>query len=229
MGIPINQASVMCFVNSQKVDASEFSLVLMSNSAQIVFNQALAPGQDLQVLYFKNIAGGGGFGNVTGGQNIGSGLGIFDSISAGVMKLLSLKAGLNVSIAPDGAGSLVISATAGGGGSSRQVYGTLAAPSTFNPATTGLVPGVELDQTWITNSGSGPTVVTATKQIQPGTIIGQRLMIRGTSATNYYYFTGTAGAIVQGCQLNGDCIINNNQALVVEWDGVTWYEVSRRF
>lgn len=229
-GLPINQSSLMLFIDGEKISQAEYNLVLMANSAQIVLNTALAPGQDIYVTYFQNVAGSGGFGSVTGGANLGSGQALFSAVVAGVMKFLSIKAGANVTITPDGLGSLVISSTGGGGGGggyTRQVYGTPGSPDTFNPAS-GLAPGSENDQTWILQTSGGAQVVSASLQILPGSIIGQRLTLRGVDSVNYYILNGVSGAVVRGLSLNGDCYLMDDQCLLLEWDGVVWYEITRR-
>jgi len=226
-GMPLNQNSMMVFIDSLRASPNAYSLVLGSNSAQIVLNTDLTPGQTIEVLYFQNIAGNGGFGTVTAGSNEGSGHAIFDTIVAGVMKFFSLKAGGSTSIANDGHGNLVISSTGGSGGSSRQVYGDPTTPETFDP-TSGLVAGAEMDQTWIIEPPGGAVPVTAAAQIQNGTIVGQRLTLRGLSPVNYYEFQGLAGSVVANLSLDGNCQVTDNQALTVEWDGTLWFEVCRR-
>lgn len=230
-GIPINKNGTLVFVDGVKILPTEFNLTLGAMTASIyLVNGALAPGQSLEVSYFSNVAASSGAdsGDITGGANQGSGTGVFTGVSSGVLQFLSLKAGTNVTIAPDGLGDIVISSTGGGGGSyTRQVYGTPSSPQTFTPSV-GLNPGTQNDQTWILSTGSGPQTVTASPAIAPGVVIGERLTLRGVDSTNYYTFLGFAGTIIQGLSLNGNCNIDNNQSLVVEWDGSVWYEVTRR-
>lgn len=224
-GLPLNQASTFVYVDGLKLAPSEFSLVLGTLTAQVILPSALPVGQDLYVSYIQNVGSTSGS-NVIGGTNEGSGFGVFDNIVANVMRFLSLKAGPNVTIAPDGFGSLIISSNVASA-YTRGLYGTPGTPATFVPSA-GLAPGVENDQTWIIKPTSGATPVTAVPQIVAGTIIGQRLYIRGVSAVDYYKFRGTSGSVVDGLSLNGDCDITNNQTLILEWDGTVWYEIGRR-
>jgi hypothetical protein len=235
-GIPINKNGTMLFVDGVKIQPGEFTLTLGAMSASIFLTAGpLAPGQSLEASYFSNVAASGGIdaGDILGGANLGTGgQGVFKQVSSGIMQFLSLKAGSNVSIAPDGLGNLVISATGGGGGGgyTRGIYpsnGASGSPETFNPAS-GLNPGIENDQTWYLSTGAGQETVTASPAIAPGTVVGQRLTLRGVDAINYYTFNGFAGTVIQGLSLNGNCNIDNNQSLVVEWDGINWYEITRR-
>lgn len=233
-GLPLNQQSTFVFVDGEKIAASGYSLVLGLTTGQIVFPAALAPGQKVLVSYIQNVAAGGGGGGsgVIGGTNEGSGVPIFDNVVAQVMRFFSLKAGANISLTPDGLGSIIVAATGGGGGGlTRAIYpsnGILGTPNTFVPSV-GLAPGAEDYQTWFLETSGGQQIVTGTPQIANGTLVGQRLTLRGVDSVNYYTFQGNAGTIVLGLSLNGPCDITDNQALVVEWDGSSWYEVTRRF
>lgn len=70
--------------------------------------------------------------------------------------------------------------------------------------------------------GAGAVVVTATPQVQVGTLIGQELVLRGTDNVN----TVTL-ADANGLNLNGPCVLRNGSTLYLIWDGATWSEVSR--
>ena len=228
-GVPINQQATMVFVDGIKIDPNSFSLVLGLGFAQIILTTPPSPGQTVYVTYFENVgSGGGGGGGISGASNLGSGVGLFSSDLAGILQFLSLKAGTNVTLTPDGLGSLVIAAAGGGGGSyTRAVYGTPASPETFL-SSSGLNPGLEMDQTWILQTSGGQQTVSSALQIANGTVIGQRLTLRGVDAVNYFTFQGSAGTIYNNLSLNGNCNIDDNQALVLEWDGDVWYEVTRR-
>lgn len=121
-----------------------------------------------------------------------------------------------VEAAPSGGG--------GGGGSSLiDAHGSQAAPVQVTPAS-GLTPSTENDQVWfIAPLSGGATPITANPQIAAGTDIGQRLIIKGTSASDYYTFAhGT------GLDLNGPILLTNNQSVTLTWGGTSWTEDSRR-
>jgi hypothetical protein len=70
---------------------------------------------------------------------------------------------------------------------------------------------------------AGAVTVSASPQIAAGTLVGQRLMLVGTSASNTLSLVdGT------GLGLNGPVTISNNSAIEMVWNGSVWYETSRR-
>lgn len=225
-GIPLNKGATMVFIDGQKLEPSGFNLVLGVSSASIVLTGGALPlGQVLEAVYFANLASGGG-GSVTGATNLGSGgVGIYSGLVAGVLQLLSIKAGSNISITTDGLGNIIVAATGAGGGYTKQVYGSPGTPASFAPAS-GLTPGAENEQTWIlstTPQGGGQLFVSASSQIANGTVVGQRLNLRGIDTVNYYTFVN-----LSNLNINGPCNLDSNQCLILEWDGTIWYEITRR-
>jgi hypothetical protein len=106
---------------------------------------------------------------------------------------------------------------------SREVHGTFAAPILINP-TVGIVPSIAMDQTWyLAPTTSGSHLITASPAIAPGTILGQRLILKGTSPTDYLGIPDASGT-----NQNGFCNLVDNQAIVYEWDGANWNENGRR-
>lgn len=104
------------------------------------------------------------------------------------------------------------------------VRGTTGAPVQIT-ATVGL--SVTTDQrqqvfaSGVTSGGAQP--VTATPQIQAGSIIGQELKLKGTSDTDYPVFAdGT------GLSLNGVLNLKNHMTILLSWDGSVWSEDTRR-
>ena len=69
---------------------------------------------------------------------------------------------------------------------------------------------------------AGPVVVTANPQIEPGTIIGQELLLTGTHASNTVSLANGTGLL-----LNGSCVLALGSTLYLIWDGNTWREISR--
>ena len=111
----------------------------------------------------------------------------------------------------------------GGGGSAIDAHGSKASPSQIVPAS-GLTPTAENDQIWwLAPLSGGATPITANPQIGAGTTIGQRLTIVGTDATNYYTL-----ADGNGLDLNGPINLDDNQSIVLHWDGTNWTEIARR-
>lgn len=113
----------------------------------------------------------------------------------------------------------------GGGGSTVEVHGSFSSPIPLDPSV-GLVPTAAMEQTWYLEPlVSGVYPITADPRIAPGSTIGQRVLIKGVSPTDYLIFPGASG---HGVNQNGDCDLIDNQALQYEWDGGTWNENYRR-
>lgn len=227
VGNPANQSGVWVFVNGRKIPPTEFSFLQNPMNGSIVFNSAPAIGQIVDVFYFVNAASVGvglGATGVTGASNLGTGtggVGFFDSLASGILKFLSAKAGANMTIAPDGLGHVVFSAS--GGGYSRTTFGNFTSPISIDPAV-GIVPTADQDQTWwVVPNVPGAQTVTATPQIAAGTTVGQRLTLKGASGSDYLIIdTGT------GVSQNGIVNITDAQSIAYEWDGSRWAEDTRR-
>lgn len=223
-GVPANQASTLVFVDNELVPSDVWTLSSSGGHAEIVFNAALSPGQTVYACYFTSaalVSNGGGGGSVSGAENEGSGVGVFDTLSGSLLKFFSLVAGTNVTIAYDGSGGIKINAT--GSGSAIEAHGSYASPQTISPSA-GLSPSTANDQVWwAAPSSGGATAITANPQIAAGTTIGQRLTLKGASATNYYTF-----ADGNGLRLNGPLSLTDQQACELMWDGSAWSENSRR-
>lgn len=68
----------------------------------------------------------------------------------------------------------------------------------------------------------GPVTVTANPQITAGEVVGQELLLQGTSDANTVTIdTGT------GLNLNGPCTLRDGSVIHLVWDGTLWSEVSR--
>jgi hypothetical protein len=112
-------------------------------------------------------------------------------------------------IAPVGSGGLV-------------AYGNAISPIIV-AATAGILSTPDQRQLWIVKSAGGPQVITANPQITPGSIVGQEMYIQGVSTTDYIIFSDGAGL-----SLNGPISLTNNAGIDLIWNGVSWYETSRR-
>lgn len=70
--------------------------------------------------------------------------------------------------------------------------------------------------------GVGATTITAVPQISAGSVVGQELVLQGTSNVNTVSI-----ADGNGLNLNGPCTLQNGSAIYLIWDGTVWSEVSR--
>lgn len=77
-------------------------------------------------------------------------------------------------------------------------------------------------QIFFLKSDSGATTITANPQVDPGTRIGQEIILEGTSDTNYPIFNNGTGLA-----LNGTCNLIDRQTLHMFWDGALWVELGR--
>lgn len=91
----------------------------------------------------------------------------------------------------------------------------------INP-TIGLIVTPDQRQLKYVRSVSGYQVVTANPQIAAGNVIGQELLMFGTSDTDYPEFNHG-----NGLSLNGAAKIKNGSSLSLVWDGSIWIEVCR--
>lgn len=72
-------------------------------------------------------------------------------------------------------------------------------------------------------SGSpGAVIITKNPQVAVGTVIGQELILKGTSNTNTVTLSNGTGL-----ELNGPCPLRNGSMIWLVWDGTVWGEVSR--
>lgn len=76
---------------------------------------------------------------------------------------------------------------------------------------------------WFVASSGGAVPVTANPQISAGVKVGQELILRGTSNTNYITL-----ADGNGLSLSASINLDLNDALYLAWDGSVWFEISRR-
>jgi hypothetical protein len=110
----------------------------------------------------------------------------------------------------------------GSGGGSYTPYGSTGAPLVVT-ATGGVVTNASQRELQFLNSPGGEVAVTANPQVSPGSVIGQEMLLRGTSDTNYPVFSDG-----NGLSLNGLCKLTLNQTLPLFWDGSLWVEITRR-
>lgn len=77
-------------------------------------------------------------------------------------------------------------------------------------------------QHWYIKSGGGQLNITSNPTIDPGTIIGQEMLLQGCDDSNTVRFQDG-----NGMRLNGDCVFRNNSHLYLIWNGNTWLEITR--
>jgi len=103
-----------------------------------------------------------------------------------------------------------------------RMVATIGAPKIVDE-TVGILIGPENRQAIFTKSIGGAKTVTANPQVSVGTVIGQELVLIGTSDADYLELNdGT------GLKLNGPLNLKNNQSANFLWDGNGWQEISRR-
>ena len=120
----------------------------------------------------------------------------------------------------------VIKSGSGAGGSST-IFGSTGSPRTIS--STGITSAgshmsvTDFEQIVFVNSASGEVDVTSNPQITAGTIVGQKLMVVGTSNDNFILLEDG-----NGLSLNGQWRSFANSALSLFWNGTVWSETSRR-
>lgn len=121
----------------------------------------------------------------------------------------------------DGAGNLSWAAGGGGGSGALTVSGSEGSPMVIG--TSGFTPTSDQRQLWFVVSSGGAVTVTASPQIAAGTIVGQELILMGTSDTDYPIFNDG-----NGLSLNGTCNLKSQESLPLIWTGSVWREYGSR-
>lgn len=221
-GTPTNPAGFQAYINGEILESSEYNLSQVLGVTYIDLVVALAPAQNLYCTYFVPVGG-----SIVGAQNLGNGVGLYDSVLAAVLRFKSLKAGSNVSVVDNMDGTVTIAATGSGGG--VETHGSAVSPIPIDP-TVGIVPTTAEDQIWWVqpNAGSGQIPITATPPIAPGTMVGQRLTLKSVASANYLKIP-----LVSGVDQNGDIdfgVVAGDVAQAVQytWDDNNWSEDFRR-
>jgi hypothetical protein len=134
-----------------------------------------------------------------------------------------LAPGSGITLTPVG-NTITIAAT-GGGSAGYVATGTILAPVIITAAG-GVTPSASpLQQQYVASSGGGVAIIAA-PQIKPGTAIGQKLILIGTSNANYPIFDGTLAG--SGISTQGQILLVKDQTIEFDWNGSYWNEAYRR-
>lgn len=98
--------------------------------------------------------------------------------------------------------------------------GTVGAPNAITAVGGISIQGIMREVQFVV--GSGAITVTANPQIEVGTVVGQELILFGTSDSNTVTVSNGTGL-----GLNGACTLRNKASLYLVWNGSIWCEVSR--
>jgi hypothetical protein len=116
------------------------------------------------------------------------------------------------------AAAAAASAAAAGG---SNVSGTRAAPNNVT-ALGGITAGAFTEQIQFIQGSGGAVAVTVNPQVSAGTTVGQKLKLKGRSASNTVTLTSS-----NGLKLNGDIVLGDDDEINIWWDGTFWQEHSR--
>jgi hypothetical protein len=219
-GIPLSKDVLSVYIDGAFLKKDQFSLISGPTISQIELNTPLIDGQDIAVTYLSPIGYSVASNNITGINNLGTGAGLFASISGTIANFKSIKNGTGVTLTDDGS-TITISAAGVSGG--YVAYGTPLAPLVIT-ASGGITATNDQRQLQFVESAGGVVTITANPQISPGITIGQEMMLQGTSLTNYIVLNNG-----NGLSLNGPCGLGGPdfQVLGVFWNGQVWREMFR--
>lgn len=99
--------------------------------------------------------------------------------------------------------------------------GTRASPNAITALAGIGIQGLLREFQFVVGNG-GPIVVSVNPQIEAGSVIGQELVLKGTSDVST---VGIANGT--GLELNGPCTLANGSCIWLVWDGTAWGEVAR--
>lgn len=103
------------------------------------------------------------------------------------------------------------------------IRGTYNTPETFTA--TGITPTANVWREVIfTESNGGEVDISTNPQIADGDLVGQQLILWGTSNTDYLLFENA-----NGLNLNGQMALKAVECLGLMWNGNQWAEMFRRY
>lgn len=101
------------------------------------------------------------------------------------------------------------------------ISGSIGTPTAITAVGGVVFSGTSYSNTYFISGSGGAVTVTANPQISAATNVGQKLdLIGGTNTVTL--------ADGNGLSLNGSWVGGVNSALVLEWDGTVWHELTRR-
>ncbi len=103
------------------------------------------------------------------------------------------------------------------------VNGSGASPTAVTAGGGVLFSGSSYNVVSFVSGSGGATTLTASPQIEAGSLVGQHLTLIGRSAANT--LTLQDG---NGLSLNGTAVLGLDSAISLLWDGAAWVEISRR-
>jgi len=216
VGLPADQDSTLVFIDGVMVEATEWSLIQNIAGDSIKFEPGSIPqlGQSIYVFYLYNpytVATPPS--SVNSFLNLGTGHGVFESLVSGVAQFKSIKAASGINII-ETATEIQISAPGVAGGLTQ--YGSPSAPVVMSGLIT---PSADQRQIRYLKSNGGNINVS----ISAGTVVGQELILCGTDLVDTITIDDGSGT-----SQNGSVLLNNNQAIIYSWNGISWFEISRR-
>lgn len=159
------------------------------------------------------------------------------AISTGVISIANGGTGQSTSgtafnaLAPDQSGNAGMYLTTDGtiaswgsiAASAPSLDGSRASPTSVAAAVGVVFSGSAYENYYFVQGLAGAVTVTANPQIAAGTLVGQRLVIIGRSATNTVTLSDG-----NGLSLNGPLVLGLDSIATLVWDGVAWTEANRR-
>jgi len=104
----------------------------------------------------------------------------------------------------------------------NQINGTRGVP--INVSASGIAfSGNQRKTVYFIQGNGGNVTVSSNPAILPGSVIGQQLILVGRNDAALVQFNDG-----NGLDLNGMCILGESSCLELMWDGVNWFETSRR-
>jgi len=107
-------------------------------------------------------------------------------------------------------------------GGATTITGSAGAPQAITAAGGIAFTGSDYFNMWFVQGSGGPVDLSANPQIAAGSVVGQRLLLRGCSNTNTVKLEDATGLL-----LNGECILSLGSMIELFWSGSTWDEISR--
>lgn len=94
-------------------------------------------------------------------------------------------------------------------------------PTTLTGLVTLTIAGAQREYKRV-KSNSGLVTMSASPQIESGTIVGQELLLHGTNNTDIIKFVNGLGLAI-----NGSCVLRQYSSLYLIWGGSVWVEICR--